>query len=171
MQILARAGGSPTLFYLNYVFPLSIIKQVATMFFSVNGPGFRQANPELVQFVLDRDRKYLPPKYRFFTYFMGAGRSRRTGIAAKLDAVTGGISVMSELTFPPLGYLLSLQGEVPDSRLFEITHFARFDYGQFEVMELRLPVMQTHMWFPGDYRPKDEILRQAAKTKRDYPEV
>ena len=171
MEILVRAGGRPSLFYLNYVFPLSIVKQVATMFFTVNGPGFRNANPDLVQFILDRDRKYLPPNYRFFTYFMGAGRLRSTGVAGMLDTIRGEVSIMSEFSFPPLGYLLTLKGEPPDERLFEITHFARFDYGEFAVMELRLPVMETHMWIPGDYRSKADILEQAAKNRREYPRV
>jgi hypothetical protein len=171
MLVLHRAEGNPSLFYLNYLFPLSVIKQVATMFFSVNGPRFGRANPELVQFVLDRNRKYLPSQYRFFTYFTGGGRLRSTGIAGKLDTTTGDVQLLSEVAFPPLGYVMTLKGEPPDGRLFEITHFARFDYQEFAVMELRLPVMPTHLWFPGDYRTKAEILDQVEKNRRDYPDV
>lgn len=167
MLILERTGGRPSLFYLNYLFPLPVIKQVVTMFFSVNGPAFSQDHPELVQFVLDRKRKYLPPRYRFFTYFTGAGRLRSMGPVGKLNMKTHSIQLMSEVAFPPLGYVMSLKGEPPDARLFEITHFTRFDYEKFDVMELRLPVMPTHMPIPGDYRTEDEIREQVARSKRE----
>jgi hypothetical protein len=41
MEIMYRASGRPTLIYLNYVLPLSVLKQFCTMFVSVNGPLFR----------------------------------------------------------------------------------------------------------------------------------
>jgi hypothetical protein len=55
MNILIRSGGKPSLIYLHHVFPLAILKQAITMFFSVNPASFGKANPELVRFVLDRD--------------------------------------------------------------------------------------------------------------------
>lgn len=160
MLILERAGGNPKLFYLNYVFPLSILKQVVTLFASVNQAAFGSSHPELAAFVLERKRKYLPPRYRFYTYFAGDGRLRSAGIAGRLNWRTGEVQLMSEIVFPPLGYMMTIDSRPPDGRLFEITHFARFDYGQFEVMELRLPVLPTHLWIPGDYRTREEIRQQ-----------
>jgi len=49
----------------------------------------------------------------------------------------------------------------PDNRLVEITHFSSFDYWDFVELEVKLPVLPTHLIYPGDYRPKDEIYRQA----------
>lgn len=167
MDLLARTGGRPTLIHLNYVFPLSIIKQIATMFFSINGERFRQVNPDLEAFVLDRDRKYLPPRYRFYVYLNGEGRHRALAVAGTLHVPTSTNRTMTEITYPPYGYLLAFDCPPPDDRLFEITHFARFDYGQFDVMELRLPVLPTHTSFPGDYRTKDQIFRDARRDATD----
>jgi hypothetical protein len=163
MELLQRTGGQPSLIYLHYVFPLSIIKQIATMLFSINTDQFRRANPELEAFVIDRDRKYLSSRYRFFVYFNSQGRHRAVGTSGMLHIGTGAMHVMSELTYPPFGYLLVFDNAAPDDRLFEISHFARYDYGQFEVMELRLPVLPTHTSFPGDYRSKEQIFRDAAR--------
>lgn len=163
LGLLQRTGCRPSLIHLNYVFPLSIIKQIATMFFSINMDQFRLANPDLEAFVLDRDRKYLPPRYRFFVYFAADGRHRAVGTSGMLHIESGVIHVMTELAYPPYGYLLVFDGAPPDNRLFEITHFARYDYRQFEVMELRLPVLPTHTSFPGDYRSKEQIFRDAAR--------
>lgn len=56
MDILIRTGGKPTLIYMRYLFPLAIIKQILTMFFSVNTEKFRVPNTELVQFVLNKEK-------------------------------------------------------------------------------------------------------------------
>ncbi len=164
MNILHRTNGSPTLFYMNYMFPLAIIKQILVMFFSVNGSGFRNANQELVDFVLNRDAKYLPPKYRVFVYYNIEGKSRKIGPVVLWRS--GQMHTVSEISYPPFGYVLALDSEPPDSQLFEISHFARFGYNEFAVMELRLPVLPTHLMFPGDYRNENEIREQYARSKR-----
>jgi hypothetical protein len=165
MSILIRAGGKPSLIYLHYVFPLAVLKQIITMFLSVNATTFGKANPELVRLVLDRDAKYLPPGYRFFVYFSTTGKFRFSGLSGRLRVPSGEITLMSEITYPPFGYLMTIDSKPPDRRLFEITHFSRYDYNEFKIMTLKLPVLPTHLACPGDYRTKDEILEQAARTK------
>ncbi len=162
MEILSRSRWRPTLIHLNYLLPLSIIKQIAAMFFSVNQLGFADKNPELVKFVLDQKAKYLSPKYRFFVYFNHEGRFRTSPIVGMGNFFKRELSVMSEITYPPYGYVLTLGTPPPDPRLVEITHFARFDYNEFAVLEMRLPVLPTHTFVPGDYRTKEEIYKEAA---------
>ena len=55
MRIIIGARGMPSLEYPFKLFPLRVLKQVVCMFFSVNGPAFRQVQPELVRFILNRD--------------------------------------------------------------------------------------------------------------------
>jgi hypothetical protein len=33
-------------------------------------------------------------------------------------------------------------------------------------MELRLPVLPTHLYFPGDYRTKEQILADRLKAEK-----
>jgi hypothetical protein len=167
METMARTNGRPSLVYLHYLLPLAIIKQVATMFFSVNGPQFREKNAELQAFVLDRDRMYLSPRYRFFVYYLGAGGGRSAGVSGKMDLERGDISVLSEISFPPFGYVLTFDGGPPHPDMFEISHFARYGYQEFAVTEVRLPVLETHLALPGDYRSLDEIDRDAAQNLAD----
>ncbi|MCD6308131.1 MAG: hypothetical protein J7M24_03960, partial [Candidatus Latescibacteria bacterium] len=49
--------------------------------------------------------------------------------------------------------------EPPDDRLYEITHFSRFSYNDFRVVNLKIPVLPTHLAIPADYRAKEEINR------------
>ena len=53
----------------------------------------------------------------------------------------------------------------PESRLFDITHFSKYRYNDHVVKAMKLPVLPTHMWFPGDYRTKEEIKKQAKSLK------
>jgi len=161
MDILIRSGGSPSLIYLNYLFPLPILKQIVTMFFSINSEQFRLPNEELVHFVLNKEAKYLSPRYRFFVYYNTAGKLRYAGGSAVMNASTGNVVFMSEITFPPFGYVMTLSSDPPDNRLFEITHFARYDYDEFAVVPLRLLVLPTYTAFPGDYRDKDQICKES----------
>jgi hypothetical protein len=168
MEILVKSGDNPTLIYINHLYPLAIIKQIVTMFFSVNTETFCVANPELVRFVLDKERKYLPPKYRFFVYYNTTGRFRYSGIVgqAQIDPQSGSLSrpnLMSEITFPPYGYLMTIDSPPPDNRLIEVTHFAGNDYADYREMTMKLPVLPTHTVYPGDYRTKEEIIQQATR--------
>jgi len=166
-EILSRSNGQPSLIYLNYIFPLRIIKQIIAMFFSINGPEFSQANPELVKFILNRDYRYISPKYRFFVYYNTGGRLRSSGVSAMVDINTGSVCVLSEMNYFPYGYVMTFESAPPDPRLFEITHFSRYGYNTFEVMGLKLPVLPTHLWFPGDYRTREQILRKREKSGRN----
>ena len=169
MEILLRAKGRPTLIYLNHLFPLAILKQVVTMFFSVNSDRFRLAQPYLVDFILSRDRKYLPPNIRIYAYYTLSPSTRSIGISGIIDTNRGRARILSELSFPPFGYVLMFAPDPPDSRLIDITPFARYDYNEFAVMNLQLPVLETHLPLPGDYRTRDEIERDVRTNREADP--
>ena len=115
------------------------------MFFSINGPGFSDANPELVKFVLNREHKYLSPKYRLFVYYNIGSRLRSSGVSAMVDINTQKICVLSEMNYFPYGYVLTLESSPPDRRLIEITYFSKYSYNEFKILELRLPVLPTYL--------------------------
>ena len=50
------------------IYPLRVLKQIISMFFSVSGKNFHSRHEGLVKFILNKEAKYLPPKYRFFIY-------------------------------------------------------------------------------------------------------
>ena len=170
MQILNKWKGEPSLIHRYKIFPLAILKQIMTMFFSVNPVEFREANPELVRFVLNRDIKYLPPKYGFLIYYNIGGKFRFDGIMV-LGNLLGKIALVSEITYPPFGYLMTINSEPPDDRLYEITYFSRYNYNESKTLELKLPVLPTYTVYPGDYRTKKEIYEQAATSLQHLTNV
>lgn len=167
MMLLSRSGGNPSLIYMHYVFPLSIVKQAVTMFFSVNGEKFRTKHPDLVRFVLNREEKYLPPQYRVYVYFNVVGQYRHIGVSGTGNFTSSEFRLTSEVTFPPFGYLLTIDSTTPDARLFDITGFRHYNYGEFAVLNLRLPVLETHLPLPGDYRTLAEIETDMQANRED----
>ena len=160
-EILERARGKPTLIYLYYLLPLRIIKQIVVMFFSANGPGFRRANPELVQFVLNKEKKNLSQTYRIYTYYTVSSRLRCSGVSGMVNVDTHEVFTFSELSYFPFGYVMTFDSRPPDSRLLDITHFVNYGFNEFAIKTIHIPVLPTHTWFPADYRTREEILAQA----------
>jgi len=158
MDVLIRSSGKPTLIYTSNIIPLRVIKQIIAIFFSVNGNQFGPANTELVEFVLNRERKYLSSKYKIFCYYNWEGGYRSTGLSVIGNTAGRKPIVLSEFSFAPYGYVLCLDSIPPDNRLFEITHFSRYGYNELASIALEMKVLPTFLALPGDYRTKEEII-------------
>lgn len=166
MSVLMGSGGHPNLSYVVHLYPLPVLKEIVTMLFSVNHDRFHGVHQELVRFVLNRDSTGLPDKYRFFTYFNTSPRFRAIGTAALMQVGRGrGPILISEFSYPPYGYVMTIHSESPDPRLFEISHFAQFEYYESAELALDLPVLPVHTPFPGDYRTKEEINAQIRESR------
>lgn len=158
MDILRQAPGrSPRLAYPMWLSPLGVIKQILTMFFSLNAPTLQAAHPELVRFVFNRHTKGLHPRYRIFTYFAATNHLRYFGLTVASNFTTGRMTSMTEVCFPPFGYVMTLDSLPPDPRLCEITHFAWEQYGVYRQLAVRMPALPTVARLPGDYRTLAEV--------------
>jgi len=156
-EIVLRSNGNPRVLFLKKAYPLEILKQIVTMFFSSNPPDFAAKNPELVQFALIRKLKYLNPKYRFFTYYNLGGKFRFAGVTAQGSINSSDVILMSEIGFAPLGFLMTLDSTPTDKRLYEITDFAKFTFGEPKDLTIYPQILPVHMLLPGDYRTAKQI--------------
>jgi len=164
-RVLTFARGAPSLYYNFRVFPLRVIKQIVCMFFSSNGPDFRIVHPELVKFVLDREASHLKPSIRIYTYYNLAPVSRQSGIASLLNVERRKGYTFSEVAFLPLGYLMTLDSEVPDKRPIDISFFADYLYDDLKEFSFRLPVLPVYTYFPADYRSRDQVLAEGEENR------
>jgi hypothetical protein len=164
MEIAKVAQSCPSLTYRFNIFPLRVLKQVVCMFFSANGPDFQLAHPDLVRLVLNRDAKFLPPNFRIYAFYALSHRARSAGITGILR-ILGGRSVshlVSEVAFPPFGFVLAIDSEPPDARLCEISSFAEYGYKDWYAgLGMRLPNFAVFTPYPGDYRPREQVLADA----------
>lgn len=152
--------------------PLAVLKQIASMFLSINPVEVRSSNLSLVDFVREKENRMLDSRYRFFTYL------NRTGIH-RISPITGVVSfdrrtmqfqaprVLSEFSFPPYGYIMTFDSSSPQRDLLEITHFKDFSYEETATMALTYPVYETNSVYPLDYRSNEELKSAIANGKRE----
>jgi len=166
MELLSRARGDPTLIYPYRILPLRVIKQVVCMFFSINAPDFRTRIPYLEEFVLARERKYLPDDIRIYAAYTTSPHTRSagaSGILYEAGGFTHGV-IVSEIGCPPFIYVMTLDSESPDRRLGDISWFAHSGYAESRSIDVRLPVLPINTPYPTDYRTRDEIQKAAAMS-------
>jgi hypothetical protein len=158
MEILERSNGNPKLFSLYHTYPLRVLKQILVMFCSVNGPDFTDAQPWLRRYLLNEAARGFDDSFRLFVYYNLSRKARFAGMSGSANFETGTITVISEITYPPFGYALTVDSASPDHRLADITFFSRFSYNELARLEVKLPVLPIHLAYPGDYRTREEIL-------------
>lgn len=192
LNTLEYAKGKPLLHYPFRIYPLRVIKQIITMFFSVNNDQFRCNHPDLVKFVLDKKKHHLDPDIRISVYLTLGPHARFAGgtsIASveinpdevSIETMDNALSqyrrnyakslYSSEIAFPPLGYVLSFGLEPLDSELADISFFAKYPYDDWTSLYLKLPVYPVHTWYPGDYRSKEQLRQNFEENTRIEKEI
>lgn len=156
--------GDKSLFSLPYyIKPLNVIKQIVIMALAMSSERTLAYHRELRRFVLNKYQRYLPPKYRIYTYFNVNGQPRFAAEMAIMRSDTNsGDYVEAEISLPPFGYCVStpIKGSkslAETQGLYEITWFSDFAYDEWVPVHLRLPSKETHEPLPLDYRSESEI--------------
>lgn len=169
LRILDFRLDSPQIQVPFFIFPLRVIKQVLCMFASQADGLAYQSHPLLQRFLLDPQSSEFDPDIRVFMYLNIGRLFRSLGITAVGDFEFHTTSLLSETSFPPFGYVLTIRSPPPDKRLVEITHFTRYKYGEWKDIWLRIPFLPVNTWIPGDYRTLDEVRRDVARNRRRNP--
>lgn len=159
--LVERSRGTLSMAYPYHLFPLRIVKQVVTMFFSVCGPSLQAQHPDLVRLVLNKEHRRVPDGLRFFAYLLHPTETtafRQSGVTGlwQFEKVLKS-TLFAELAFAPFGFIMTIDGSVPAGNLCEITGFAEESYKLWTTLFLRLPVHPVVSWLPGDFRTKDEL--------------
>lgn len=175
-EVLSQAYGPPTLHYEYSTYPLRVLKQIVTMFFSTNGLEWRESCPELEKFVLDKWARHLPPKYRIFIYYNIEGTLlKHTGIQTVLNVdpewiASPTVSKRTEIVHPPFGYLMTIDSEKPDDRLFDVSRFGEYSYDEYRCMYLKIPVLPIYTMYAGHY-PSRKDIEEIRRRNPDTPSI
>ena len=86
-----------------------------------------------------------------------------------MNSFTREIRVISEIAFPPFGYLMAFGSTPPDERLVDISFMAKYRYNDWKDIALPLPVLPVYTMYPGDYRNRDTVLKEAAEDREVSP--
>jgi len=140
------------------VYPLKIIKQIITMFLSVNPPGLSKVHTELRDLVLSKEKKGLSEKkFGFYIYVLRGTILRYIGIGGILFSDKS-IRIISEISAPPFGYVLEIN-PADKSKYCDITFFAnQYEYDEKRTISLNIPILENNSIFPVDYRTREQIM-------------
>lgn len=149
--------------------PLAVLKQIISMFLSINNEQFTKSYPELAKFVLDPDSNELPDQYRILTYLNNEGGMRYVHqTIASIPNV--GIINCNEIAFPPYGYVMVIDFEKKLTLLNEITYFKNYKRSDIVTLDMEMYKLPTYTTWPLDYRTKQqyqETIEQGIKKSND----
>lgn len=143
-------------------YPLSILKRIVAMFFSINGERFAACHQALSQFARDQHATTLPARYDVFAGYNVNDLVSHIPLQVRLDARTGARSWISQIAHPPFVYALTIDSPSPDPRLTNLRAFSGCDYDDEANVELTFRVLATNSCFAGDYRPSGKLLSDDA---------
>lgn len=130
----------------------NFLKQITSIFICNNDFWFTEAYPELLEFVRNENYVDLPSKYRFYMYLNNEGQIKNGKWT--FDNVNGGIC---EFTFPPFGFVLSLENENQIIEVSEITSFKNYDYLLNDEFNIILNKYPTYSPIPLDFRNREDF--------------
>lgn len=81
----------------------------------------------------------------------------------KINIYTRQMTLLSEISFPIFGYVFTINSEIPDRRLFEITHFSLYRHDDFKALGMEPVVLDRATFVPGDYRTPEEVMEESVR--------
>lgn len=151
------------------IYPLAVIKQIISMFFSINSPNFSEVNQDLRKFVLNKNNKYLNhKKYGLFMYFLKGQIHKFIGLSGKLKIEKHLIRTITELATMPLGFVLEINPKPEykeEYNSFDILCFSNFDLHEARDIHLKIPVLECNTYFPTDYRTRKQVFNDYLTNK------
>lgn len=154
----------------NSVFPLRFIKQIITMFFSINGHSFAQTHPELREFVLSRDSKLNTEMFALYMYLMNGSIARYVGMAGimKMNTFSSPTTrFVTELSASPFGFALEIDPKYdPILQASNIISLANnYSYDDRVDIHLSTPILEGNSQYPLDFRTRKQVFDEYIKNK------
>lgn len=147
------------------IYPLRIIKQICSMFCSINRDLLYLA--DMRKFVLDKESNcFDKKKYRIQMYFNKDNSIKYNGYTCLIN-FDGSMIQVSEIVAPPFGFQLIIDPKDNEHyNGFNITDFADCKYD--DVADVNMPIVfnEVNSIFPNDYRSKEEIIAQIEKSEK-----
>jgi len=139
-------------------YPLSILKRVVAMFFSINGAEFVTHQPELSRFARFPESHELPDNVGVYSAYNVNGLVSHIPFQVRRNVKTGLQVLMSQIAHPPFVYVMTLGSPCPDPRLTNLRRLADYEYDDEGDIELVFRVLPTNSCFAGDFRPSGKLL-------------
>lgn len=154
---------------INETYPLRFIKQIISMFCSINDFDDHRMDP-LREFVLNKDLSTLDPKrYKLCMYFTKGNLMKYAPLSVMLKVTDNGPEAiaLSEITTYPLGFILYFDPtDTWEYDGFDITSFSNCKFDDLAEMRLPLCLNEVNDIFPSFFRTKKEIIKCIEDNKK-----
>lgn len=144
-------------FVMHHFEAAKVLKQIVSMFISLNTWQFSENYPELRNYVLRPENKNLPSRFRIFTYLNTEGQLRNNRFSVVGNFQSNQSILATELAFPPLGHVMTIDFEGTLPLLYEVTWFKEVAYDEQVSVEFKVNRLPTYSPFPLDYRTRETI--------------
>lgn len=154
---------------LKEMYPLRIIKQILCMFVSTMHPEFLDVHTDLREFIINKDsRIFDSKKYRVSMYILKEPRFGWSGLNAMMYDKCK-IKTVAYMDLYPVGYILELNPtEDRFKYVSDISNMGTdFTYNDKGIMGITLNILERNSFWVGDFRSKEDIIKQGERSKRD----
>jgi hypothetical protein len=157
---------SPISFIIEDFEPLKVLKQIFSMFISMDDEDCYDRHKDLCDYVRDPNSNKLPEKYKLLTYLNDVGNTFYIPPLCYGNFNTGSFVLCSELTFSPFGYVFTIDNNFPIDKLTDITSFNKYKLDdKVSIIFQNLYKFPKHLPIPLDYRTVEEIEFQKTQNK------
>ena len=147
--------------------PLNVLKHIALMYLTSNSETFQKQNNDLVQFVNEPRSVTIPRRFKFWlalTSMENAKFSRSSGVSGSVDLENNIGFLHSEIAYPPLINVLSINSPRPEQRLTKINWFRHYELETKVRLQLSLFALAIASPFPTDYRSEAQVRDAVAQS-------
>ncbi|SHI21748.1 hypothetical protein [Leeuwenhoekiella palythoae] len=148
MAVTNRIWASKVIAFEYAIQPLNILKQVLSMFMSIDTSDQLLNLERLSKFLLDKDSQALPENIRVFVYHTATKQVRNGWGMARTEK---GFHTLGEITYPPFGLVYALDSEPTRNDFFEISGFKNYVFNQTVQARLTIPFLTPKTYIPGLY--------------------
>jgi hypothetical protein len=152
------------IFHARDIFPLRFVKQCILAFICA-APWYPEPVWRPLQaFLRDRDALLPDTAPRIFLYENIANIGRVVPSCGICELANHRTTVVSEISWPPLGIVLSFQAHPVLSQMADITEWGQYAYSHRASVQLRLPRLQVNTLYPLAFgtaravKARDEVL-------------
>jgi len=147
--------------------PLLVVKQIITMLLAISQTELSHKNPELGDFVLDRERTGLSDRYQIYLVLFAGPMAWTIGGAGVGNVFTGRFDIVSEIAYPPFGYSMTIDSPPGALSAGNITPFVDVPANYVADIELDMLVGFGHHYGPLDFRSKAAVERDRKRNEGD----
>lgn len=159
-SLLLSYKETPISFTIHNFEPLKVIKQIFSMFISMDDENCIERHRDLCEFVRNPNSNDLPEKYQVYFYLNNEGDTFYVPPSCYGNFKTGLSVVCSEIIFSPYGYVFTMNNINHLDNLINITTFKSYKLeDKVNLIFQNLHKLEKHLPIPLDYRTKEEINR------------